>query len=142
MSDSNHKNCDCRSCNQSKVFKEIRGLLCNHPTLLEGLEQIQNDYYHESMELSYLQSILAGTWPEAEKHMEKRGWIPKLAPGDILVTHKYISYTVKGVLASEGLCKVLSENKNGFTKVITAGGLILHVGIGHHNYPKDRLTRI
>lgn len=140
--DCRSKRCYCRSCSQSKTFTKIKALLNNHPDLLEGLDQIQNDYYHESMELSYLQSIIGGTWPDSDMHMEKRGWVPKLNPGDIVVTHKYKSYTVKGELASEGLCKVLGETKDGFTKVITADGVVLHIGDGHYNYPKDSLLKI
>lgn len=68
--------CDCKQCQQSAIFSKIREQIKDYPDLLEGLEQIQNDYMHQGLDLEVLEAIVAKEWPSHEGYMKNMGWVP------------------------------------------------------------------
>lgn len=65
--------CECETCHEGDDYKYLKSKLSEEDQAV--LEKLYADLVHTRMDLNWHQAVLDGSWPNAEDHMLRAGWV-------------------------------------------------------------------
>ena len=69
----NKSTCECESCHEGDDYKYLKSKLSMEDQMV--LEKIYGELVHTRIDLNWHQAVLDGSWPNAEEHMRRAGWV-------------------------------------------------------------------
>lgn len=65
--------CKCKHCHESDDFEYLKSKLSEEDKAV--LERIYCELIHTRIDLNWYEAVFDGSWPNAEEHMRRAGWV-------------------------------------------------------------------
>lgn len=65
--------CKCKGCHESDDFKYLKSKLSEEDQVV--LERLYGELVHTRIDLGWYEAVFDGSWPNAEEHMLRAGWV-------------------------------------------------------------------
>lgn len=65
--------CGCASCHEGEDYAYLKSKLSEEDQ--EVLERLYAELVHTRIDLNWYEAVFDGSWPNAEEHMARAGWV-------------------------------------------------------------------
>ncbi len=65
--------CQCKCCHEGDDYNYLKSKLSEEDQVV--LEKLYEELVHTRIDLNWYEAVFDGTWPTAEEHMRRAGWV-------------------------------------------------------------------